>query len=148
MPPRDPLNCWPVKKHVTAAAFHRDTLPRDAVLAGKPARHRDGYARWVAKYDARDRGIEETYFDPAGKPTWHSQGYVRWTAKFDERGNKVEVIFEDNQAKPDQSILSFNKLVDLQMRVEHLEQGPGPAPGGGFGIAGRLAADTPISVAF
>jgi branched-chain amino acid transport system substrate-binding protein len=30
------------------------------------------------------------------------------------RGNKVEVIFEDNQAKPDQSILSFNKLVDLQ----------------------------------
>lgn len=30
------------------------------------------------------------------------------------RGNKVEVQFEDNQAKPDQSILSFNKLVDLQ----------------------------------
>ena len=29
-------------------------------------------------------------------------------------GNKVEVLFEDNQAKPDQSILSFNKLVDLQ----------------------------------
>ena len=30
------------------------------------------------------------------------------------RGEKIEVIFEDNQAKPDQSILSFNKLVDLQ----------------------------------
>ncbi|WP_428489529.1 ABC transporter substrate-binding protein [Rhodopila sp.] len=30
------------------------------------------------------------------------------------RGNKIEVLFEDNQAKPDQSILSFNKLVDLQ----------------------------------
>jgi len=29
-------------------------------------------------------------------------------------GNKIEVLFEDNQAKPDQSILSFNKLVDLQ----------------------------------
>jgi len=29
-------------------------------------------------------------------------------------GNKVEVLFEDNQAKPDQSILSFNKLADLQ----------------------------------
>ncbi len=29
-------------------------------------------------------------------------------------GNKVEVQFEDNQAKPDQSILSFNKLTDLQ----------------------------------
>lgn len=29
-------------------------------------------------------------------------------------GRKIEVIFEDNQAKPDQSILSFNKLVDLQ----------------------------------
>jgi branched-chain amino acid transport system substrate-binding protein len=29
-------------------------------------------------------------------------------------GNKIEVLFEDNQAKPDQSVLSFNKLVDLQ----------------------------------
>jgi len=29
-------------------------------------------------------------------------------------GNKIEIQFEDNQAKPDQSILSFNKLVDLQ----------------------------------
>jgi branched-chain amino acid transport system substrate-binding protein len=29
-------------------------------------------------------------------------------------GNTVEVLFEDNQAKPDQSILSFNKLADLQ----------------------------------
>jgi len=30
------------------------------------------------------------------------------------RGHKIEVVFEDNQAKPDQSILSFNKLADLQ----------------------------------
>jgi branched-chain amino acid transport system substrate-binding protein len=30
------------------------------------------------------------------------------------QGNKIEVLFEDNQAKPDQSVLSFNKLVDLQ----------------------------------
>ena len=29
-------------------------------------------------------------------------------------GNQVEVQFEDNQAKPDQSVLSFNKLTDLQ----------------------------------
>ena len=35
-------------------------------------------------------------------------------AKGGVRGNTIEVIFEDNQAKPDQSILSFNKLVDLQ----------------------------------
>jgi len=33
------------------------------------------------------------------------------------RGNKIEVVFEDNQAKPDQSILSLNKLTDL----EHLQ---------------------------
>lgn len=30
------------------------------------------------------------------------------------RGNQIEIVFEDNQAKPDQSILSFNKLADLQ----------------------------------
>ncbi|HEY7575966.1 MAG TPA: ABC transporter substrate-binding protein [Acetobacteraceae bacterium] len=29
-------------------------------------------------------------------------------------GNQVQVQFEDNQAKPDQSVLSFNKLTDLQ----------------------------------
>ncbi len=29
-------------------------------------------------------------------------------------GHKIAVVFEDNQAKPDQSVLSFNKLVDLQ----------------------------------
>ncbi len=35
-------------------------------------------------------------------------------AKGGVQGNQVEVQFEDNQAKPDQSVLSFNKLVDLQ----------------------------------
>jgi branched-chain amino acid transport system substrate-binding protein len=29
-------------------------------------------------------------------------------------GQQIEVVFEDNQAKPDQSVLSLNKLVDLQ----------------------------------
>jgi branched-chain amino acid transport system substrate-binding protein len=35
-------------------------------------------------------------------------------AKGGVRGEKIEVVFEDNQARPDQSILSFNKLTDLQ----------------------------------
>jgi len=35
-------------------------------------------------------------------------------AKGGVQGNPVQVQFEDNQAKPDQSVLSFNKLVDLQ----------------------------------
>src|ERR1019366_3773327 len=35
-------------------------------------------------------------------------------AKGGVHGNKIECVFEDNQAKPDQSILSFNKLTDLQ----------------------------------
>ena len=35
-------------------------------------------------------------------------------AKGGVHGNKIEVQFEDNQAKPDQSILSFNKLTDLE----------------------------------
>ncbi|MBN8898218.1 MAG: ABC transporter substrate-binding protein, partial [Rhodospirillales bacterium] len=35
-------------------------------------------------------------------------------AKGGVQGNKIDVVFEDNQAKPDVSVLSFNKLVDLQ----------------------------------
>jgi branched-chain amino acid transport system substrate-binding protein len=35
-------------------------------------------------------------------------------AKGGVHGNQIAVQFEDNQAKPDQSILSFNKLTDLQ----------------------------------
>ncbi|HEY6431320.1 MAG TPA: ABC transporter substrate-binding protein [Acetobacteraceae bacterium] len=35
-------------------------------------------------------------------------------AKGGVQGNQVAVQYEDNQAKPDQSVLSFNKLVDLQ----------------------------------
>ena len=35
-------------------------------------------------------------------------------AKGGVHGNTINVQFEDNQAKPEQSILSFNKLVDLQ----------------------------------
>jgi branched-chain amino acid transport system substrate-binding protein len=35
-------------------------------------------------------------------------------AKGGVRGNQIDVLFEDNQAKPDQSVLSFNKLTDLQ----------------------------------
>jgi branched-chain amino acid transport system substrate-binding protein len=35
-------------------------------------------------------------------------------AKGGVAGHQIEVLFEDNQAKPDQSILSFNKLVDLE----------------------------------
>ena len=38
----------------------------------------------------------------------------RANAKGGVRGHKIEVQFEDNQAKPDQSVLSFNKLTDLQ----------------------------------
>ncbi len=34
-------------------------------------------------------------------------------AKGGVAGHKIELLSEDNQAKPDQSILSFNKLVDL-----------------------------------
>jgi branched-chain amino acid transport system substrate-binding protein len=30
------------------------------------------------------------------------------------QGHQINVVFEDNQAKPDVSVLSFNKLVDLQ----------------------------------
>jgi branched-chain amino acid transport system substrate-binding protein len=35
-------------------------------------------------------------------------------AKGGVRGHQIEVQIEDNQAKPDQSVLSFNKLTDLQ----------------------------------
>jgi branched-chain amino acid transport system substrate-binding protein len=35
-------------------------------------------------------------------------------AKGGVHGQKIEVQFEDNQAKPDQSVLSFNKLTDLE----------------------------------
>ena len=35
-------------------------------------------------------------------------------AKGGVHGDQIAVQFEDNQAKPDQSILSFNKLTDLQ----------------------------------
>ena len=35
-------------------------------------------------------------------------------AKGGIQGNRIEMLFEDNQARPDQSILSFNKLTDLQ----------------------------------
>jgi branched-chain amino acid transport system substrate-binding protein len=35
-------------------------------------------------------------------------------AKGGVHGNQIVVQFEDNQAKPDQSVLSFNKLTDLQ----------------------------------
>jgi branched-chain amino acid transport system substrate-binding protein len=38
----------------------------------------------------------------------------QFNAKGGAGGRQVEVLFEDNQAKPDQSVLSFNKLVDLQ----------------------------------
>jgi branched-chain amino acid transport system substrate-binding protein len=35
-------------------------------------------------------------------------------AKGGVRGHQIEIVFEDNQAKPDQSVLSFNKLTDLE----------------------------------
>src|SRR6201996_7734973 len=35
-------------------------------------------------------------------------------AKGGVHGNQITVQFEDNQAKPDQSVLSFNKLTDLE----------------------------------
>ncbi len=35
-------------------------------------------------------------------------------AKGGVQGSKIEIVFEDNQGKPDVSVLSFNKLVDLQ----------------------------------
>ena len=57
---------------------------------GRPTRHKDGYARFTAKYDERGNQIEEAYFDEHGRPTRHKDGYARLTAKYDERGNQIE----------------------------------------------------------
>lgn len=42
-------------------------------------------------------------------------------------GDKLEVIYEDSQGKPDQSVLSFNKLVDLQHVPAILSAYSGPS---------------------
>ncbi len=63
-------------------------------------------------------------------------------AKGGVHGNKIEVVFEDNQAKPDQSILSFNKLTDLQHVPVIFTAYSGPIAGdGAAGDAQEGAAD-------
>ncbi len=48
-------------------------------------------------------------------------------AKGGVHGNQIAVQFEDNQAKPDQSVLSFNKLTDLQHVPVIFTGYPGPS---------------------
>ena len=44
----------------------------------------------------------------------------RLNAKGGVRGRKIKVLFEDSQGKPDQGVLGFNRLVDLNnVPVDH-----------------------------
>ena len=62
-------------------------------------------------------------------------------AKGGVRGNKIEVLFEDNQAKPDQSVLSFNKLVDLEHLPVIFTAYSGPIAGHGAAGDAQEGAD-------
>ena len=60
---------------------------------GKPTLHKDGFARWTARYNEGGEAIEKAYFGVDGHPTLLKEGFARWTARFDEHGNQVETEY-------------------------------------------------------
>jgi hypothetical protein len=67
---------------------------------GKPALHKDGYARFTRVYDARGNVIVTACFGVDGKPVLHADGYARSTRVYDTRGNVVEVAYFGVDGKP------------------------------------------------
>ena len=66
----------------------------------RPALHKNGYARWKARFDDRHNRIEEAYFGTDDKPIVQKDGFSRWTAKYDERGRRVEEAYFGIDGKP------------------------------------------------
>jgi pSer/pThr/pTyr-binding forkhead associated (FHA) protein len=62
--------------------------------------HKDGDARFTAKYDERGNRTEWAYFGLEGRPVPHKDGFAKATAKYDERGNNTEVAYFGPDDKP------------------------------------------------
>ena len=83
------------------------TMPRGNItesayygLDGKPALHKDGYARSTRAYDARGNLIEESFFGLDGKLILQKNGYARLTRSFDARGSVIEETYFDITGSP------------------------------------------------
>ncbi len=98
---------------ITAAYFDQ---------AGKPARHKDGYALATARYDAAGRRTELAYFDEEGKPTRHRDGNHVWTARYDDRGREVEHAFLDEKRQPVRLTGGYSRVTFVYARQGFLAE--------------------------
>ena len=78
------------------------TSPRwpSSTSKGRPARHKDGYVRWTAKYDERGNQNGIGLFRRARPAARHKDGYARLGKKYDERGNLIEIVSLDEAGRP------------------------------------------------
>ena len=70
--------------------------------AGRPTRHKDGYAKWTAKYDERNKEVERAFLDEAGRPvqaTFINYGIApvfrctRMAQEYNDRGRLIRTTF-------------------------------------------------------
>ena len=69
--------------------------------AGRPTRHKDGFAKLTAKYDERGNQIEDGLLRRA-RPAHPAQGRLRQVHRpsYDERGNRTEWAYFDEAGQP------------------------------------------------
>lgn len=58
---------------------------------------KEGYAKYVAKYDDQGKIIEVLFFDTEGTPCYNKNGYARVSYEYDKQGNAIKGTFFDTE---------------------------------------------------
>ena len=73
--------------------------------------HKDGYAKFTAKYDERGNQTEGIYFGVDGKPCLSKDGYAKRAMDYDENGNWLRTHLFDVEGNELSGVIIVNSVL-------------------------------------
>jgi YD repeat-containing protein len=91
----------------------RDNEPEFATFGtdGKPLSGKEGYAKVIRRFDARNALVEAAYFGTDGEPVLHEDGYARVTYVRDNHGQVIERAFFGTDGQPIKQKQGYARLI-------------------------------------
>jgi S1-C subfamily serine protease len=75
--------------------------------------HEDGWHRWTARYNDRDKVTEFANFGVDGKPTLHKTGYHKRAHRYDDRGKELEISYFGVNGQPGNLKAGYARLTRI-----------------------------------
>jgi hypothetical protein len=79
---------------------------------GKALSGKEGYAKVIRRYNARNAIVDAAYFGADGEPVLHENGYARVTYVMDNLGQVVETAFFGTDSQPIKQKHGYARIID------------------------------------